>query len=108
MVGRSRSYLAWSWVLITAGVVLAAETARLPFTAGSPPADLLVPISAFGCSIAAVVTAWKALRRAARGSWSRILALASLIPALLVAAGTALSIAFIYIMCGFYWARDTC
>jgi hypothetical protein len=103
-----RSHLALPWVLIAAGVVLALETTRLPFTAGSPVTDLLAPVSALGCGVAAVVTAWKALRGVARGPWSKALALVSLILALLLAAAAALVLGFIFLMCGNYWARDMC
>jgi hypothetical protein len=101
-------YLAWCWVLITAGVLLAFETTQLPFTAGSPATDLLAPVSALACGIAAVVMAWKAVRGARKRPWLRALALLSLILALLVAGAAACLLAFVFLMCGIYWAGDTC
>jgi divalent metal cation (Fe/Co/Zn/Cd) transporter len=99
--------LAWSWALIMVGFLLVLETTRLPFTAGSPATDLLAPVSALGCGIVAVMTAWKA-RRGAKGPWSRAFALLSLVLALMFAAVSVVVLAFIFLMCGNYWARDTC
>ena len=52
--------------------------------------------------------AWKALRGGQMDPWFKALALLSLILALLVAATAMCLLAFVFIMCGNYWARDTC
>lgn len=104
----SRACLAWCWVLVAVGIVLTVETTRLPYTAGSPVTDLLPPLGALGCGIAATVMAWKAQRGASGRPWLRALAALSLILALLVGVAAACLLAFIFLMCGTYWARDTC
>lgn len=105
---KPHAYLAWSWLLIVAGVLLAVETTRLPFTAGSPATDLLAPLGALVCGILATVMAWKAQRGASGRPWFRAFAVLSLTLALLVAVVSACLLSFIFLMCGTYWARDTC
>jgi len=105
---KPHAYLAWSWILIAAGVLLAVETTRLPFNAGSPTTDLLAPLGALGCGIVAAVMARKAHRGASGRPRFRAFAVLSLTLGLLVAVAGACLIAFIFLMCGTYWARDTC
>ena len=103
-----RVALAVSWVLIGAGVALALATMQFPFTAGSSAADLLAPLSALGCGIGAAVAARRARRGRAGGRWYRGFTHLSALAGILVALWAALLLAFIFLMCGAYWARGTC
>lgn len=105
---RRRAELVLSWALIGLGVALALVTTRFPFNAGSPATDLLAPLVALGCGIGAMLAASHARREPVTGRWYRSLTYVSTFAGLLVAAAAVLLLAFIFLMCGAYWARDTC
>jgi hypothetical protein len=103
-----RAHLLLSGVLICLGVALAVATTRFPYNAGSPATDLLAPLAALGCGVVAMMAARRARQGSVTGRWYRSLSYVATFGGLLVAAVGALLLAFIFLMCGAYWARDTC
>ncbi len=95
-------------IFILVGASLIQRSLSLPFEAGGPFVDVLVPIGVVGFGVAGFVTARRGLRQQeGRRGVRALLVVESMLAAVVILAGF-LTLLLIYLLCGFYWTRDTC
>jgi len=95
-------------ILILAGASLMRTAISLPFEAGSPFVDLLVPVGAVGFGVAGFVTAARGRRtEQGRRGIQALFVVEAVLATLVILAGM-LTVLLIFGLCGFYWTRETC